>query len=78
VTNLASATLTVRTFTCPGAGTVDQLEEYTAGSSGLLNQGNGNYQLNWQTAASYANSCKTLRLDVGDGVLHTALFRFTK
>jgi len=32
------------------AGTTpDQTEEYAAGASGLLNQGNGNYQFNWKT-----------------------------
>ena len=44
----------------------------------MINGGHANDHLNWQTAASYAGSCKTLRLDIGDGVLHTALFQFTK
>jgi len=78
VTNLASAQLTVASLTCPTGVTPDQVEEYTTGASGLTNDGNGNYHLNWQTPTSYANSCKTLRLDVGDGVLHTAVFKFTK
>ena len=78
VTNLATAHLTVMTLACPLGATADQIEEYTTGASGLISDGHGNYHLNWQTPASYAGSCKTLRLDIGDGVLHTALFQFTK
>jgi hypothetical protein len=78
VTSLATAKLTVQSLACPGLATPDQVEEYTTGSTGLINLGDGNYQLNWQTPPAYANSCKTLRLDIGDGVLHSALFRFTK
>ena len=47
-------------------------------SSGLQNQGNSNYQLNWQSPKSYAGSCKTLHLNVHDGVTHDARFQFTK
>jgi hypothetical protein len=78
ITNLTTATLTVSSLACPTGASADQVEEYTIGSSGLINQGSGNYQLNWQTPTSYANSCKTLRLDIGDGVYHTALFKFTR
>ena len=35
------------------------------------------YQLNWKTPKTYAGSCRTLRMDLGDGVQHTAEFRFT-
>jgi hypothetical protein len=36
------------------------------------------YQFNWQTPTSYAGSCKTMKLDIGDGVTHQAPFKFTK
>ena len=78
VTNLTTAHLSVVSLSCPQGATADQVEEYTSGSSGLINDGNGTYHMNWATPSSYANSCKTLRLDVGDGVYHTALFKFTK
>jgi hypothetical protein len=78
VTNLSTASLSVRALACPGTSTADQVEEYTTGATGLLNLGNGSYQLNWQTPKGYAGSCKTLVLDIGDGVVHTALFRFAK
>ena len=63
---------------CATGATVDELEEYASGNSGLQNLGNGYYQFNWSTPASYAQSCKTLSVDLGDGVARSALFRFTK
>ena len=78
VTNLASATITVKSLNCSLGTTVDAIEETVAGSSGLQNQGNGYYQLNWKSPTSYANSCKTMQLDLHDGVTHDALFQFTK
>jgi hypothetical protein len=38
----------------------------------------GYYQWNWKTPTSYANSCKTLKLGVGDGSEYMALFQFKK
>jgi hypothetical protein len=60
--------------------TVDAVEEYSTGSSGLQNLGDGYYQWNWKTAKAYAGSCKTmsLRLDGLDIAPHDALFKFTK
>jgi hypothetical protein len=78
VTNLSKAVVTVQTLTCSTGTTADNLEEYAAGTSGLKNLGGGRYQFNWQTPSSYAGSCKTMKLDVGDGVMHQALFKFTK
>jgi serine protease AprX len=80
VTNLASINLTAVTFACPLGSTSDQLEEYTTGSSGLLNQGNGYYQFNWSTPKTYASSCKTLKLDLGEGpgMERTVLFQFPR
>ena len=78
ITNLASATLSVTSATCSLGATVDNIEEVTTGASGLQNLGNGNYQLNWKSPKTYAKSCKTLHLDVGDGVLHDAAFEFPK
>jgi hypothetical protein len=78
VTNLATARLTVTSLSCATGTSVDQLEESTAGASGLLNLGNGSYQINWLTPSSYAQSCKTLHLDLGEGVTRNALFRFER
>lgn len=78
VTNLTSVTVTAVSLACDQGTTTDQMEEYASGSSGLQNLGDGYYQLNWKTPKSYANSCKTLRLNLGDGLAHEILFKFTK
>jgi hypothetical protein len=83
VTTLTSVNVTVASLTCAQGSTTDLIEEYAAGSSGLINKGDGSYQFNWKTPTSYARSCKTLRLDLGEGttqnpVYHTALFEFKK
>jgi probable HAF family extracellular repeat protein len=78
VTDLASVSLRASTLPCADGTTSDQLEETATGSSGLQNLGYGNYQFNWKTPKSYARSCKTLHLDLGEGVERTALFRFVK
>jgi hypothetical protein len=78
VTNLSSAGATVASLSCALGTTADALEEYATGSSGLQNLGNGYYQWNWKSPTSYANSCKTFKLDLGEGSPRTALFQFTK
>jgi large repetitive protein len=50
---------------CTVSATLDQIEEY-AGNSGLQNLGDGYYQFNWKTPVSYANSCKSIGLNLGE------------
>ncbi len=80
VTNLASVMVTADNLACSLGTTPDQIEEYAPGSSGLLNQGNGNYQFDWKSPKTYAASCKTMKLDLGEGpgMERTALFQFVK
>jgi hypothetical protein len=80
VTNLVSVTVTAITYSCALGTTDDLLEEYAAGASGLQNLGNGYYQFNWTTPRAYANSCKTVRFDLGEGTgkEHSALFKFPR
>jgi hypothetical protein len=78
VTNLTSVTVSAVSLSCSANTTLDLIEEYAAGGSGLQNLGNGYYQWNWKTPTTYVNSCKTLKLDLGDGLVHTALFQFKK
>ena len=78
VLNLSSVTLTATNLNCSLAGSVDLLEEVATGSSGLQNLGDGYYQFNWATPKSYGNSCKTAKLNLGEGTTHDALFQFTK
>jgi len=58
--------------------TEDLPEERSTGRSGLRYLGRGRYRFVWKSPKSYANSCKTLKLDLGDHIAHTAEFRFTK
>lgn len=79
VTSLATATITVKDLNCPLGSTADQVEEYATGSAGLVNLGDGYYQLNWKTPSTYARSCKMLQVNLGEGSgPRTALFQFTK
>ena len=78
VTDLASVSVHVTSITCSEGTTADQLEELGAGDSGLQNLGDGYYQFNWKTPKNYAKSCKTMHLDLGEGVEREALFRFPK
>ncbi len=77
VTTLTSVRVTVASLSCSAGSTTDAVEEYSGGS-GLQNLGNGNYQFNWATPSAYAQSCKTLSLDLGDGVPRQALFQFPR
>jgi len=79
VTTLTSVNVTAVSLSCGQGATMDLVEEYAAGASGLINKGDGSYQFNWKTPTSYAKSCKTLKLDLGDGSpLKLALFEFKK
>lgn len=77
-TTLSSATMSVEGFTCSLGTSTDLLEEVAPGASGLQNLGDGYYQLNWKSPTSYAKSCKTLKLNIGEGSTHNANFEFTK
>jgi uncharacterized membrane protein len=78
VTTLASVSVTATSLACALGTTGDQSREYSPGRSGLKNLGNGYYQFNWKTPTDYARSCKTLNIDLGDGEVHTAVFKFTR
>ncbi len=80
VLTLTDVTVSATSLSCDTATSGDSIEEFAGGNSGLQNLSDGYYQWNWKTPASYANSCKTLSLDMGEGAgsEHTALFQFKK
>jgi len=45
-------------------------------NTGLINEGNGAYRINWKTSKSMADTCARLTLNTGDGQNHIANFRF--
>ena len=73
VTNLASAIVSVTGISCSLGSTDDLVEEVAAGSSGLQNLGDGYYQINWKSPTSYAGSCKSVNLNLGEGAARTGL-----
>lgn len=48
VTNLTAATVTSAAVPCSASAIASAVETYATTTSGLLNQGDGSYQLNWQ------------------------------
>ena len=77
-TTLTTASVTVSSQACTTGSIPDPLEEVAPGASGLQNLGNGYYQLNWKSPKTYANSCKAIHLDLGEGVTRDAYFKFPK
>ena len=78
VTGLTGVSVSAARRDCTSGAPSDIVEEYAPTGSGLQDLGNGSYQLNWKTASTYAKSCRTLRLDIGDGVTHDANFQFVR
>lgn len=76
VSDLAAAHLTVTGRNCTTGAATGPTQQAKIVGPALQNLGGGYYQLNWKTLASYAGTCETTHLDVGDGVTHDALFRF--
>ena len=77
VTGLTSATVTSPTTTLPPSATTDAIEWYATAAAGLTSLGDGVYQYNWKVPAGYAGSKRLLTVDLGEGIVRTALFRFT-
>jgi hypothetical protein len=79
VTDLAIVSVKAVDNACSLGSSTDLIEEVASGSSGLQNLGDGYYQFNWKSPTSYAKSCKTTTVNLGDGTSsHYALFQFTK
>ena len=54
----------------------DELEEYSAGESGLQYLGDGHWQFNWKTAKGFVGKCRIMVLKLADGSEHKAYFSF--
>jgi hypothetical protein len=67
ITDLVAVAVKAVGLNCASSAIIDQIETYAAGSSGLQNLGNGNYQYNWKTLTSYLNTCKSIALVFGAG-----------
>ncbi len=76
VTDLTQVSTTSVAYSCEPGVPVDAIEEYATGGSGLQNFGDGTYQFNFKTKKGWAGSCRTLGIELGDGVNHKAKFQF--
>lgn len=65
----AKVSVDVTSLSCT-LGSSEDLPFETAGDSMLQSLGDGYYRLVWKTSRTYADSCKTVSLDLGDGVAH--------
>ncbi len=79
VTTLGNVRVSSVSHTCadPAGGVTDPVGETAVGGSGLQNFGDGSYQYNWKALTSYAGSCRTVRLVLGDDLLRSVEFRVT-
>jgi hypothetical protein len=78
VTGLTSATARVSRYACDTDEPTDTLDlATTAGSSGLIDLGGGEYQYNLQTSKSWSSACFHLGVSI-DGADMTARFAFTR
>jgi hypothetical protein len=75
----AALGVAVTMLPCNVSAVVDAIEQY-AGNSGLQNLGDGYYQFNWKTPPTYANTCRAIGLDLGEGTPRgpLAYFNFKK
>jgi len=80
VLNLTSPPVSIQSFqaSCNSLDTSvsTTIDTTASGASGFLNLGGGFYQFNWATLKAWAVTCRQLQVNLGDGVLHKADFKF--
>src|SRR5262249_44112932 len=74
--DLAPVRVTSAGHTLGGGPAADAHAKVPPAASGLQNLGDGYYQINWKSPKTYAGTCRTLQLDLGEGQMRTAEFRF--
>jgi len=75
VSNLGTANVGAIAISCPFS-TENRISVYGGSNGQLQNLGNGYYQLDWMGAFSLRGYCRRLELNLGDGEVHPALFKF--
>ena len=75
VSNLSAASVGAIAISCPAA-TENRITVFGGSNGQLQNLGNGYYQLDWMAASSLRNACRRLELNLGDGLLRPASFKF--
>lgn len=75
VRNLPMASLTVWNVDCTTGATTMPIE-VDVPDDRARRLGLGFYMLNWKTLKRYEGSCRIVKLDLGEGITHDAIFRF--
>jgi hypothetical protein len=77
---LAAGSPSSRSVTCSTSAPVDDVEvTSTAGSSSLSYDATSDrYNYVWKTDKAWAGTCRQLSVELNDGSVHTASFKFTK
>jgi hypothetical protein len=78
VTTLTAAAVATAPILCPNGGGTNNIKTGASRRRPCATWATGVYQLDWQSPRDLANGCHTLRLDLGEGVARTALFRFSR
>ncbi|MBC7990886.1 MAG: PxKF domain-containing protein [Luteimonas sp.] len=76
VTTLTAVTITRTTVACPGSPQPVPLASYGGNSTALRHLGAGNYRRDWLVSANFGGTCARMRIDLGDGIAHDAMFKF--
>ena len=76
VTTLTAVTITRTAVACPGSPPPVPLASYGGSSTALRHLGAGNYRRDWLISASFGGTCARMRIDLGDGIAHEAMFKF--
>jgi hypothetical protein len=59
-----------------GDTTIGAVVADVTGGSGLQSFGGGSYQFNWKTSKAWAGTCRTIQVNLLDGINHIAVFKF--
>ncbi|MFZ0323679.1 MAG: pentapeptide repeat-containing protein [Actinomycetes bacterium] len=78
VRSVAFSARRVDVHSCQAAAPTDRIEIYTPGLVGLTRVRGGDYRYVFPTRSTWAGTCRTLSINLGDGVWHSAQFRFTR
>ena len=78
VTTLTTARISTSPLACSTGASLDDIEELSTAAAILQNLGNGYYSLVWKTSKEFAGLCKTLKLDLGEGITRNAAFKLTR
>ncbi len=78
VRGVSYANARAKVHRCHTAAPTDRIETYTPRRPGLTRVRGGDYRYVFPTRSTWAGTCRTLSINLGDGIWHSAQFRFTR